>query len=128
MLFDGQTSKAGFTLLEMILVLAVLSLGFIPLINLFSNGVTASSDATNSSIAVQLAQQKMEQIKALQYADMETTSEAYGQISGYPAFSRAAAVVTEGGSAALSRVTVSVEWTSGSTVNNYVIETLVTDY
>ncbi|MCX5749508.1 MAG: prepilin-type N-terminal cleavage/methylation domain-containing protein [Candidatus Saganbacteria bacterium] len=126
--FDVRPSKAGFTLLEMVIVLAVLSLGLLPIMLLFSSGITASSDATNRSVAVQLAQQKMEQIKGLSYSDIESTSEAFGQISGFSNFSRAVTSSTAEGSPDLIDVKVNVQWQSGPSIGSYEVETFIANY
>jgi prepilin-type N-terminal cleavage/methylation domain-containing protein len=127
-LFDGGSSKAGFTLLEMVLVLAVLSLGFIPLVNMFSDGMVASKDATNNAVAVQLAQQKMEQVKGLSYANIESSSESFGQIPGYGSFQRTVTASTAEGLVNLLNIEVRVDWYSGKVLNNYTLSTLITNY
>ena len=55
---------AGFTLIEVVLILVIASLAILPLSMLFANTTIRSSDARNTTIAAQLAQAKMEEIAA----------------------------------------------------------------
>ena len=55
-------AKSGFTIFEMLLIMALLAIGLTPLLILFTNGILASSNVSNTEIAIHLAQQKMEQI------------------------------------------------------------------
>ncbi len=103
--------RRGFTLIEMILVLVVITIALFPLIEAFSAGIRASKLASDANTAIELAQQKMEQMQSVPYALIASTSEAMGSISGYPNFSREA-VVTEP-LTNLKEVAVNVYWRSG---------------
>ena len=118
--------KKGFTLLEMVLVLAVISLGFLPLVLLFSSGVTASSDVSRTNQAISLVQQKMEAIKNLSFTDVVTSSEAQGTINGFPLFSRSVDVnedITN-----LKQVTVRVSWPMATGFSSFEAATLIANY
>ena len=59
--------RTGFTLLEMILVLVVITIALFPLIESFSSGIRASKSVSDTNTAIELAQQKMEQLQSIFY-------------------------------------------------------------
>lgn len=57
-------STSGFTLLEAILSALLISISFIGVLMMFSNGQTAVQSSGTDRIAAQLAQQRIEQVRA----------------------------------------------------------------
>ena len=57
-------AERGFTLIEVVLIIVIAAITVLPLSMLFANGSIRSGDARNASVAVQLAQAKMEEIAA----------------------------------------------------------------
>ena len=55
---------AGFTLIEVVLIIVIAAVALLPLSMLFANASLRSSDARNATVAAQLAQAKMEEIAA----------------------------------------------------------------
>jgi len=55
---------AGFTLVEVVLILVIAAVAVLPLGMLFANTSIRSGDARNAMIAAQLAQSKMEELTA----------------------------------------------------------------
>jgi prepilin-type N-terminal cleavage/methylation domain-containing protein len=56
--------SAGFTLIEVVLVIVIAGIALLPLSMLFANTSIRSGDARNATVAAQLAQSKMEEIAA----------------------------------------------------------------
>jgi Tfp pilus assembly protein PilV len=56
--------EAGFTLIEMVLIIVIAAVAILPLSMLFANTSIRSGDARNATIAAQLAQAKMEELAA----------------------------------------------------------------
>ena len=56
--------EAGFTLVEVVLIIVIAAVAVLPLGMLFANTSIRSSDARNAMIAAQLAQAKMEELTA----------------------------------------------------------------
>jgi len=56
--------QAGFTLIEVILIIVIAGIAVLPLSMLFANTSIHSSDARNATMAAQLAQAKMEELTA----------------------------------------------------------------
>lgn len=117
---------AGFSLIEMILVLAILALGFFPMIQLFSSGITASSSTGKKTTGMQLSQQKMENIKGLQYSGLVNSSEAKGTISGFADYSRVTSV--EENPVNLKKVIVTTYWGTGSKTASFELSTYISSY
>lgn len=118
--------RKGFTLIEMILVLVVITIALFPLVESFSSGIRASKIASDTNIAIELAQQKMEQLQSVPFASLSGSSEALGSISGYPNFSREA-IVTEP-LTNLKEVSVNVYWTSGIGTDQFGISSYFVNY
>jgi prepilin-type N-terminal cleavage/methylation domain-containing protein len=118
--------RRGFTLIEMILVLLVITIALFPLVEAFSSGIRASKIASDTNIAIELAQQKMEQMQSVPYALLISSSEAPGSIAGYDHFSREA-VVTEP-LTNLKEVTVNVYWRSGIGTDRFGISSYFVNY
>jgi type II secretory pathway pseudopilin PulG len=55
---------AGFTLVEIVLIIVIAAVAILPLSMLFANTSIRSGDARNATIAAQLAQAKMEELTA----------------------------------------------------------------
>ena len=118
--------RSGFTLLEMILVLVVITVALFPLIASFSSGIRASKMASDTNIAIELAQEKMEQLKSVPFGALSSSSEALGTIAGYSNFSREAIVETPQPN--YSVVTVNVYWKSGIGTDTYDINSIFVNF
>ena len=118
--------RKGFTLIEMVLVLALLTLGFLPMVLSFASGITSSENSTDMSKAVQLATERMENIRSLSYASLANSNEAYGTISGYPNF-KSITTVNELHTN-LTGITVEVIWQSANRTGSVTLETYVANY
>ncbi len=119
-------TRRGFTLIEMILVLVVITIALFPLVESFSSGIRASKVASDTNTAIELAQQKMEQLQSVPFASLSNSSEALGTIAGYPYFSREA-VVTEPVTN-LKEATVNVYWKSGIGADQFGISSYFVNY
>lgn len=118
--------RNGFTLLEMLLVLVVITVALFPLIESFSSGIRASKTASDTNTAIELAQQKMEQLQSVPFTSLSTSSEAMGTITGYAGFSREAIVADTATN--LKKVTVNVYWRSGTGTDNFSVDSYFVNY
>jgi len=62
--------KNGFTLLEILITIIVLTLGTIALIQAFSTGLLASTDVENVDLALNIGQARMEELRNTPFADL----------------------------------------------------------
>ena len=96
----------GFTLLEVLLAVLLVAVGFVALSQAFSLGLFASGNNESLLVGTHLAQEKMEEIRNKSYANV--TNETRTAVSGFSAFDREVVVSTP--SANLKQVNVSVYW------------------
>ncbi len=104
--------EKGYTLVELLLAVAVLGVIMVPFFGMFSAGNFNNFQAGNYSTAVNLAREKMESIKNTEYDSVEALgAEA---VDGYPSFSRVVDVTeheaVETDEVELKEVTVTVYW------------------
>ena len=60
-----QLARAGFSLIEVLIAMTILSVGLASLAQLFAMSTRANAGSKNTTFASVLAQQKMEQLRAL---------------------------------------------------------------
>ena len=85
----GNKGSAGFTLVEVVLIIVIAAVAVLPLSMLFANTSIRSSDARNATMAAQLAQAKMEELTA----DKNSPARGFSYLlaANYPAESPVAA-------------------------------------
>jgi len=96
----------GFTLLEVMMAVVLMVSGFLSLSWAMSVGLFAGGDNENTLIAINLAQEKMEEIRNKSYAN--ALNEAKAAVRGFSSFQREVAVSTVQGG--LKEVDVNVYW------------------
>ena len=78
-----MTNK-GFTLLEVMVAMAILSIGLVSIMGLFSSGLRSASLSQSYTLATMLARQKMEEIASQQEIRAETLGGDFeGDYSSY---------------------------------------------
>jgi Tfp pilus assembly protein PilV len=89
---------AGFTLIEIVLIIVIAAIAVLPLSMLFANTSIRSSDARNATMAAQLAQAKMEELTADKNSPARGFSylisgnyPAESPVTAFPGYSRAVA-------------------------------------
>jgi len=116
--------KRGFTLLEVLIATLLLTGGVLSIVGAFSSGMVTSGDVERVALALNLAQEKLEDIKNKTYANV--ANEAQSAVSGFPVFQRQVAVtVLQTG---LKQVAVTVSWDTKGGQADVALMTLVTNY
>lgn len=86
----------GFTLMETIIAVFLLTVGIVGLLYMFPAGLQTGKSAQMTSLATQLGQAKIEEIISENYDDPVLqegiTTEDYGAISGFESFKRVTTV------------------------------------
>jgi Tfp pilus assembly protein PilE len=66
--------ERGFTFIELIMIIVIVGIAVVPLIQMFTTSLKGSADTEATSIAIELAQDKMEETKQLGFAATSSTS------------------------------------------------------
>ncbi len=104
----NKNSSKGFTLLEIIISLAVLVVGVISLVTMFGSGLNIAGVSEQSSTAIFLAQERMEQLRNETYANI--INEARSAL-GFASFDREVVVMyPQSPDTDIKQVTVNVYW------------------
>ncbi len=67
---ESRITECGFTLLEILITIIILTVGVIALASAFSSGLLASTDVENVDLALNIGQAKMEEIKDTAFASL----------------------------------------------------------
>jgi prepilin-type N-terminal cleavage/methylation domain-containing protein len=102
--------QEGFTLLENMLTITLLSIGFVALLGVSSFVIQTNRSTRQMSTATALAQDRMEAIKSQSYPNILPQTEYYGSITGYENFQREVIVVANSPVADVKTVQVVVRW------------------
>jgi type IV pilus assembly protein PilV len=78
----------GFTIIEILIAIFILVVGILGVLSAFPLGTKFVTFSRMSSVAIQLAQEKMEEIISQSYDNISSSTEDYGKISGFEAYKR----------------------------------------
>jgi prepilin-type N-terminal cleavage/methylation domain-containing protein len=87
--FDPKPSgPEGFTLIEVIVTVVILTLGLLVILGVFLGAAKANSHARKMDIAHYLAQEAIEQFHNSQFIQIQPFEESYGDIENHPNYRR----------------------------------------
>jgi len=104
--------KRAFTLLEVLIAAVLFTTGVVVMVGLFGKGFISGFDAESTTIAVNLAERKVEEIRNLAFDDI--VDEEKANVPDFTGFQREVLVSDPEGAPAipdLKEVTVTVYWT-----------------
>jgi len=78
----------GFTLIEVLITIFILAVGMAGVLGAFALGVQTQSKAKMNTVALGLAQAKIEELASLSYSEIASFTEDYGEISGFQSYKR----------------------------------------
>jgi type IV pilus assembly protein PilV len=119
-----RSNNVGFTLLEVLIALVVMSIGFLGLSAMSIAMTKTLSFSKRLTTATALAQEKLEAIKQAPYASITTGSyapEGYNTITGHPQFKRDVTVSTDAPFLDTKTVVVTVSWRRGGHLAPYTV-------
>jgi type IV pilus assembly protein PilV len=106
--------RGGFTILEVMVAVAILSLGMLGMATLMISSINRNKNSAETSIATAMAQKKMEEIRHMAYHGLGTEGtlyiEAYHTIPDHPFFQRVVSVASVPDVPGAKAVTVTVSW------------------
>ncbi len=120
---ESRITKDGFTLLEVLLTIILMVTGSLFLLQALATGLFAGGENETELIAVNLAQEKMEELRNNNYANI--VNEAKAAVPGFPVFQREVAVTIP--QAGLKQATVNVYWFTKADELNMSLVTYVSD-
>jgi type IV pilus assembly protein PilV len=110
-------NNKGFTLLEVLVAVVVLSIGLLGMASLTIGVIKGNKFSKRVTTATILAQEKMEDARKLGYAGTpssdQTVTEDYGSIPSYPFFKRVTLTDVDNPAAGMKTFVVTVYWDSG---------------
>jgi prepilin-type N-terminal cleavage/methylation domain-containing protein len=77
------TGKGGFTILEVMVAISILAVGLMAVFTAQSRSITGNTDANRQTEAMTLAQDKMEELLAVPYEDLDEGSFSATVPGGY---------------------------------------------
>ncbi len=113
----------GFTLLEVLITIVIMTAGLILLLEAISIGLFAGGQNENDLVAVALANEKLEDIRNMEYDDI--TDEAKAAVSGFSSFEREVVVTTP--ETGLKQIIVNVYWPAKGEEASESVVTYVSD-
>jgi len=130
--------KQGFTLIELLIAIILTAGGLMVLMQLMSVAIFADSDLEYSLIALNLANEKLEELKGDGYshANLNTGTHTESSISGFDFVDQRqwtvdyvdANLSTSVSDTGLKDVIVEVQWTQKGGTQSVAVETLIGDY
>ena len=119
-----KRKDAGFTLLEVMVALAVIGVALVAVLRSLAMSVNASNESRNISVATFLAKGLMAEIENRGFPDLEETSGDFKE--EYPGF-RWERNVSDTGMEDLVKVTARVIWQDGAHEKKVELVTLITE-
>jgi type IV pilus assembly protein PilV len=116
--------EEGFTLIEIMITLVIMSIGLIALSGLQINAIRGNVFSKRLTTAVSIGQEKLEQIKNTSYANIQSESSTQINKSNIN-FTRQVIVTNNTNPANTKTVKVTVTWTQGSKSYTVPISTLL---
>ncbi|MBF0522287.1 MAG: hypothetical protein HQL24_04435 [Candidatus Omnitrophica bacterium] len=111
----------GFTLLELLLTVALLVVGVVSVVSALSAGVTTDQSVEGQAIALTLAQEEMETLKDSSWASVSAAGQS--QVSGFPDYNQE--ILVSGDDP--KEVTVNVYWAFKGVQQKVSLVTLLTN-
>ena len=112
----SDKKSGGFTLLEVLIAIVILSVGLLGMASLTVGIINGNKFSNELTTATTLAQDQMEEIRRLGYSGMPTTDtttpENYGSITDYPLYRRDTETDCENPAANMKTIIVTVFWDS----------------
>lgn len=100
--------QAGFSLVEVLVALTIVVVGFMAVLQSMASMHRNRARSDELSMATILAEEKLEAIKSLDFDQVVSASEGFGNIPGYAGYKRTTTVTAQAGGA-YKEVSVRVE-------------------
>ena len=109
----------GFTILELVLALGILSIGLLFLSALLLTVIRTNNYSYLNTVALQLAQEKIETLKATPYAELEAQVESGLRIGSLQTVFQRETSVQKGSAVSLADILVKVSWPAPAAIRRF---------
>lgn len=119
-------NNRGFTLVELMVAIVIITLGMFAVMSLVVVVIRGNSNSDNMTTATILAQDQMEEAKRLGYAGLPgpiPAVEGYGSITAHPLHRRVSTIAVDNPLAGMTSVQVEVFWESDK--HSVVLDTII---
>jgi type IV pilus assembly protein PilV len=115
--------KSGFTLMEVLVAMLLLTIGLLGVANLTIGVIKGNSYSKNVTTATVVAQQQIEQAQRIGYTNANSLAGTATVSMGGMSFTRTTSVTDSSPAANMKTVTVSAAWTPGN--NSVILNTTI---
>ena len=109
----------GFTILELVLALGILSIGLLFLSALLLTVIRTNNYSYLNTVALQLAQEKIETLKATPYGELEAQVESGLRIGSLQTVFQRETSVQKGSAVSLADILVKVSWPAPAAIRRF---------
>jgi prepilin-type N-terminal cleavage/methylation domain-containing protein len=123
---EKLSNDIGFTLIEILIAIVIISIASLGIASLSVSIIQQNSTDKKTTMAISLAQDKMEEIKKLGYPNVSAPNlppENYGSIPNYSSYKRTTSIADNTPAANMKTVTVTVFWNSDA--RSFVVKTIL---
>jgi len=117
-------NNSGFTLMEVLVAMVILTVGLLGMAALITGIINSNKLSNRMSVATVVAQDKMEDIKRIGYADAEAGTEPYGG-ADFPLYKRVTDVASGSPASGMKTITVTVSWDADA--HSVELKTIIAD-
>ncbi|MBI4639422.1 MAG: prepilin-type N-terminal cleavage/methylation domain-containing protein [Candidatus Tectomicrobia bacterium] len=121
----------GFTLIEVMIALAIFSIGLLGFITFQITATRVNATAQRITNATLIAEKTLEEIRNKRYGDITTENfpgQGYGSVPGFPAFKKDVTITDNSPIRGLKTLVITVSWKdAGGKERNVEVRTLISN-
>lgn len=127
-MFKKPLKPKGFTLIELLIAIVLIVVGLVTLMGTMSVGICADANLEYRLTALNLANEKIEELKDTAFGSISAGTET-GSAIGFDWIEQRAVNINEPhGPNLLKEVTVTVQWTQKGSTQSVAVDTFIANY